>query len=203
MPSKPLNARCPRVPVAPKRHPKYYFEDGDIIFLVSSQLQLTTMTTCDAHSMMSGRKWFILHPSPLLHSRECRFPWHAFVSKWLRDSHGRSVRRQADRSPRREEHRLWGHGVDVLQWVSFLDPFMYTGKECSSSRNRKYSDYSASAGEWSSIILLAHMWQFEHMSEVAFQAYAALPSVSSVEKISMCRKYNFPRRDLAAAYLEI
>ena len=47
------------------------------------------------------------------------------------------------------------------------------------------------------------MWQFEHMSEVAFQAYVALPNVSAVEKISIRQKYDLPRRDLVDTYLEI
>jgi hypothetical protein len=47
------------------------------------------------------------------------------------------------------------------------------------------------------------MWQFEHMSEVAFRAYAALPNVSPVEKITMSQKYDSPRKHLVDAYLEI
>jgi hypothetical protein len=47
------------------------------------------------------------------------------------------------------------------------------------------------------------MWQFEHMSEAAFKAYAVLPNVSPVEKIFMRRKYNFPGKDLVDAYAEI
>jgi hypothetical protein len=49
------------------------------------------------------------------------------------------------------------------------------------------------------------MWQFEHMSEAAFQAYAALPNVSPAEKIAISQKYNFPgpRKQLIDVYLEI
>ena len=95
------------------------------------------------------------------------------------------------------------HDVDVLQRVGFFPSLTYTEKECSPSRNRKYSDYTASAGEWCSIIVLAHMWQFERMGEVAFQAYAALPNVSPAEKIAISHKYDFPRKHLADVYLEI
>jgi hypothetical protein len=47
------------------------------------------------------------------------------------------------------------------------------------------------------------MWQFKNMSQAAFKAYAALPNVSSVDKISMCQKYDLSRTDLVGAYLEI
>ena len=148
---------------------------------------------------MSGGKWSILHPSTLLHSRERCFPWHAFVSKWVRR---RSVRWLPNRAAKREEHRLWALGVDFLQWVAFLWP-LYARNEGWSSQNRNYYDYTASAEEWTSIISLTHMWQFEHMSEVAFRAYAALPNVSPVEKITMSQKYDSPRKHLVDAYLEI
>lgn len=52
-------------------------------------------------------------------------------------------------------------------------------------------------------MLLAHMWQFEHMSKAAFKAYTALPDVTPVEKITMRRQYDFPRKDLLEVYLEI
>jgi hypothetical protein len=76
-------------------------------------------------------------------------------------------------------------------------------KGCSSCWNRQYADWTVSAGELSSIISLAHMWQFENMSQAAFKAYAALPNTSSMDKISMRRKYDFPRTELADAYVEL
>jgi hypothetical protein len=47
------------------------------------------------------------------------------------------------------------------------------------------------------------MWQFENMYQAAFKAYAVLPNVSPVDKISMSPKYGFPRKYLTDIYLEI
>jgi len=68
---------------------------------------------------------------------------------------------------------------------------------------RSYTDHTASEEKWSSIISLAHMWQFETMSYVAFKAYLALPDIGPVDKIAMRQKYDFPRKDLLKAYAEI
>jgi hypothetical protein len=73
----------------------------------------------------------------------------------------------------------------------------------SSGWNRKYSEYIAPAEEWSSIISLAHRWQFEHIREAAFKGYAALLNVSPAAKIAMSHKYDFPRKHLVDIYLEI
>jgi hypothetical protein len=97
---------------------------------------------------------------------------------------------------------------ECMLWMFYNElvsstPLHILGKGCSSSWNRKYFDYTASAGEWSAIISLAHMWQFENMSQAAFKAYAALPNVSPIDKISMSQKYDIPKKDLADVYLEI
>jgi hypothetical protein len=69
--------------------------------------------------------------------------------------------------------------------------------------NRTYTDHSASAKKWSSIISLSHKWQFETMSQVAFQAYLLLEEVKPLDKILMRQKYDFPRKMIHKAYLEI
>ena len=50
---------------------------------------------------------------------------------------------------------------------------------------------------------LAHMWQFENMSQVALKEYTALPNQSPVEKIVIGRKYNFPEADMLDLYVAI
>lgn len=69
--------------------------------------------------------------------------------------------------------------------------------------DRKYSDYNASARDWFSIMHLAHMWQFENMSQVALKEYTALPNQSPVEKIVIGRKYSFPEADMLDLYVAI
>jgi hypothetical protein len=68
---------------------------------------------------------------------------------------------------------------------------------------RSYVDYKASAETWSSIISLAHMWQFETMTQVAFKAYDALSDVDPVDKIALYQRYGFPRKNLLSVYVEL
>jgi hypothetical protein len=68
---------------------------------------------------------------------------------------------------------------------------------------RSYTDHTASEEKWSSIISLAHMWQFETMSYAAFKAFLTLPDVGPVDKIAMHQKYDFLREDLLKVYTEI
>jgi len=69
--------------------------------------------------------------------------------------------------------------------------------------NDRYADYTASPETWFSIMALAHRWQFETMLERAFDEYAALPGVSSVDKIAIGQKYEFPRKVLLNWYKDI
>jgi len=69
--------------------------------------------------------------------------------------------------------------------------------------SRSYTDYTASAEKWSSIISLAHKWQFERMGHAAFKAYVALSGVQAVDKIAMGQRYDFPRTYLLEVYVEI
>jgi len=69
--------------------------------------------------------------------------------------------------------------------------------------NARYSDYSASAEKWASIIALAHMWQFETMGQVAFKTYVACPDIQPADKIAMGQKYDFPREDMFQVYMDI
>jgi hypothetical protein len=45
--------------------------------------------------------------------------------------------------------------------------------------------------ELSSIISLAHKWQFETMSKVAFKAYVLLEDIEPIDKIVMQQKYKY------------
>jgi len=67
------------------------------------------------------------------------------------------------------EHMVW---MSYNSW--FFNPFTYKNVY-SSGWNRKYSEYIASAEEWSSIISLAHRWQFEHIREAAIQRLCCTP----------------------------
>jgi len=163
MSSKPADARCPQVPVHPKRHPKHYFEDGDVIFLVENVL-------------------FCVHR-------------HFFVreSVFFRVMLSRPSGFNTFTDGQSDDRPIVLQNVKSIDFERILWMF-YDGI---------YSDYTASAEEWSSIISLAHMWQFEHTSQAAFKAYAALPNVLPVEKIFMRRKYDFHGKDLVDAYVEI
>ncbi|KIM76793.1 hypothetical protein PILCRDRAFT_91427 [Piloderma croceum F 1598] len=164
-----------KVPVHPKRHPKHYFEDGDVIFLVENVLFCV-----HRHFFVRESIFFrvmLLRPT-------------GFKTFTDGQSDDRPIVLQNVKSIE-FERILWM----FYNGFGFFDPLY--------ARKGIYSDYTASAEEWSSIISLAHMWQFEHMSEAAFKAYAALPNVSPVEKISLRRKYNFPSKDLVDAYVEI
>ena len=68
---------------------------------------------------------------------------------------------------------------------------------------RSYTDHTASEEQWSSIISLAHMWQFETMGHAAFKAYLAIPDIDPVDKIAMRQKYDFPREDLLNVFVKI
>jgi hypothetical protein len=68
---------------------------------------------------------------------------------------------------------------------------------------RSYTDYTTSEEKWSSIISLAHMWQFETMGHAAFKAYLAIPDIRPADKIAMRQKYDFPREDLLNVFVEI
>ncbi|KIM74907.1 hypothetical protein PILCRDRAFT_25199, partial [Piloderma croceum F 1598] len=148
-------------------HAEYYFEDGNIIFLVENDL-------------------FRVHR-------------HFFVRESV-------VFRDMLSIPSGSKTATEGLSDDkpiLLQNVKSIDfermMWMFYNKRCC----RSYTDHTASGEKWSSIISLAHMWQFETMSYVAFKAYLALPDVGPVDKIAMRQKYDFPREVLLKVFVEI
>jgi hypothetical protein len=100
------------------------------------------------------------------------------------------------------EHFLWMF-YNELNFLTLLQsPFLLRVliKSCA---HRSYTDHTASAEKWASIISLADKWQFETMSGAAFRAYIALQDVEAVDKIAMGQMYDFPREDLLEVYFEI
>jgi hypothetical protein len=63
--------------------------------------------------------------------------------------------------------------------------------------------FFSALGARSSILSLAHMWQFETMTRVAFEAYDALSDVDPVTKIMIYKKYGFPQENILNEYAKL
>jgi hypothetical protein len=66
--------------------------------------------------------------------------------------------------------------------------------------SRKYKRESSSAEKWSSILSLAHKWQFEAILKFAFEAFVALPGIAAIDTVVMCEKYCLDRLMACGAY---
>jgi hypothetical protein len=65
--------------------------------------------------------------------------------------------------------------------------------------NPKYSIYNASIEEWTSILKLAHQWDFIEVKELAIRGLQALP-IPALQKIVLYQTYGVDRNLLQAAF---
>lgn len=65
---------------------------------------------------------------------------------------------------------------------------------------RKYSIYDASVDEWTSILKLAHMWDFIEVKELAIRGLEGLHDIPALQKVALYQKYEVDRNLLQAAY---
>ena len=69
-------------------------------------------------------------------------------------------------------------------------------------RHRKYSLYYASVEEWTSILRLAHQWDFIEVKELAVRELQAL-SIAPLEKIVLYQKYAVKKDLLQPAFIAL
>jgi len=150
----------PKSDTGPKHHPRYYFEDGNIIFLVKNDL-------------FRVHRHFFTRESPIFYD---------MLS--IPAPPGTAVEGDSDDKPIVLEG-IESSDFESLLWM-WYDP--------------KYKHISSSAHTWQSIMSLADRWQFETISKIAFEAFAALPGVEALEKIIVCEKYGFKRSIISNAF---
>jgi len=151
-------------PTTPKHHPEYYFDDGNIIFLVENVL-------------FCVHRHFLVRDSVVF--RDMLSVPTGGIDK--------TPEGLSDESP------IVVHTVKSIDFERMLWMFY----------NKSYVDYKVSAETWSSILSLAHMWEFETMARVAFKAYDALSDVDPVDKIAIYQKYGLPRKNLLNEYAKV
>jgi hypothetical protein len=70
------------------------------------------------------------------------------------------------------------------------------------SISRKYSRYDASIGEWTSILKLAHRWDFTEVKELARRGLDSL-DIPAIQKIVLYQTYDVDRSHLQEAYIAV
>ncbi|KAF8271076.1 hypothetical protein EI94DRAFT_632902 [Lactarius quietus] len=65
--------------------------------------------------------------------------------------------------------------------------------------NPKYSLYDVSIEEWTSILKLAHEWNFSEVKELALRGLESIP-IPAIQKIVLYQTYNVDRNRLQTAY---
>jgi hypothetical protein len=66
--------------------------------------------------------------------------------------------------------------------------------------DRKYSIYDASIDEWTSILKLAHKWDFIEVKELAIRGLESLHDIPALQKVALYQTYEVDRNLLQAAY---
>lgn len=178
------------------RHHEYYIHGGDIIFRVRRSVmsivfcRIPTVTHRQVEdTLFRVHRYFFIRESAFFRSKLPHPPPPGEFTKGSSDVH-----------PLVLEDTL---EVDFERflWV-FYNPYVhsfYASLFSIVTISRKYSLYHASVEEWTSVMKLAHQWNFVAVKELALRELEQL-EIPPLRKIVIYQSYGIDRRLLQAAY---